>query len=211
MASTIARVGIYSNHHLQKTSAFSNLGDFLGAQPGCWQNPDMYEKILLFILTLFALGAGPCDMLDADEADLDMEYDAGDLAECTEIGCYDSLVVEVLRADNAAFLSGSYQVEIVAAVDTEYSIECYLSFTEAGLECTIGDLDVLIAQLEEGGQTIWVTLLNTPETAIVTMKYNESKIGERTLTPIYDEFFPNGLECPPTCRQAKESMAVESW
>ncbi len=169
----------------------------------------MYTKALLFVLAVFTLGVGPCDMLEGDEEDTD--GDAGETAYCTEMGCIDSLNIEVIRADNAAFLTGSYQIEVIVPDETSYAIECYLAYVEAGLECSTIDLGMIFAFISPDGQTILITLFGVYEAATVTVKFNEFAIGRRTLRLAYQEFFPNGSECPPVCNQATESIAVESW
>ncbi len=167
----------------------------------------MFKKGSLVFVALFTLGAGPCDMLLSE--DDDEGTDGG--FECTEIGCANSFTIEVIRSDNREFLSGAYSFDVIVPDVAQYQIDCFMSTIEYGLDCSMGNLDVLFAQLEQGGQTIWVTLLGAPESTIVTVKYNDLAIGQRSFIPGYDEVSPNGPECTPTCYEGKETMAVESW
>ncbi len=169
----------------------------------------MWKKILVFVFALVTMGAGPCDLLDMGETE---ESDGGSI-ECnsSEATCTDALIVEVIRADNMEFLTGAYAFDVVLPDESQLFVECYLAFTENGIECSAGNIDVLYAQLEEGGRTMWMFLLGAPEATMVTVKYNGFAIGQRTFTPSYEELFPNGPECEPMCYEAKETMAVESW
>ncbi len=168
----------------------------------------MHRMQIVIVVAFFTLGSGPCDMFDPPE-DPDLDADAS--ANCTEIGCTDSLVIQVIRADNMAFLSGSYKFKVLLPDYSEYWIECYLAYTEAGLSCSTGDTSFIYAELGIGGQTIWIQVLYAPESLMLTIESNGYKIGERTIWPAYEELFPNGDDCPPTCWEAEETMAVQSW
>lgn len=167
----------------------------------------MYRIAFIIILLFFASGAGPCDMILPEE-----EENGSDASvECARNDCANMLVVEVVRADNGVFLNGFYQFAIVLPDDVELSIECSLAYTEAGFDCSHGNVDVLNASLDQTGQVIWISLLDAPVSATVTVEYNALEIGRRVVTPAYQEMYLSTPECPPACLQAKEAMAVQSW
>jgi hypothetical protein len=167
----------------------------------------MYRLSPLVVLSIFAMGAGPCDLMQPPGED-----ETGDSGlECQEEMCRNSLSVEVIRADNEAFFDGVYDFEITVSDGTQYSLECYFAGYGASFDCSYGDSTMLGAVMESGYQAIDLTLLDAPETATFTVMYNDFEIGVRAFTPEYDEVHPNGPECPPVCYQAEETMAVESW
>jgi hypothetical protein len=162
---------------------------------------------IAIVLAFFALGSGPCDMFNPP--DVNTEVDGS--VDCPEEDCMDSIFIEVIRADNMEFLTGSYVFKTLLPDTSEYWIECYMAYGEAGLSCGTGDLHLLYAELGATGQTIWIQMLYAPESLLFTVEYNGYKIGERTIWPEYEEPFPDEIECPSTCLEAEETMAVQSW
>ena len=168
----------------------------------------MHRIHIVIVLAFFTLGSGPCDMFNPPDVP-NMEGDAS--TDCTEMGCTDSLIVQIIRSDNMAFLPGSYAFRVRLPDASEYGIECYLAYTEAGLNCTMGDTNFIYAELGAAGQTIWIQVLYAPESLVLTIESNSFQIGQRTIWPVYEETFPNGDDCPPGCWEAEETMAVQSW
>jgi hypothetical protein len=156
-------------------------------------------------LAVLALGAGPCDML----GEMTGGGDAG-AAGCTEGLCVDQLTVELIRADNDPFLVGSYRFALALPDGSSYSIDCYMAHEESGMECELGDLDVMFPLVELGAARIWLIVIGAPAAVVVTVEYNALVIGERELVPEYDEVYPEGDLCP-SCFVAEESMAVMPW
>lgn len=157
------------------------------------------------VLGLLGLGAGPCDVL----GDMMGGGDAG-AADCTEGMCVDQLNVELIRADNDPFLSGSYRFALSLPDGSEYSIDCYMAHEESGMECDYGDLDVMFPLVEIGATRIWLVVIGAPASLIVSVEYNALVIGEREIVPEYEQIFPEGEQCP-SCFLAEESMAVMPW
>ena len=77
----------------------------------------MRKEISLFILiSLAAMGAGPCDVLQTAEQP---EVDGGP---CGAEECIDLLTVEVIRADNQMFLPGEYEFAVYLMDESVVSI-----------------------------------------------------------------------------------------
>jgi len=155
-------------------------------------------------LAFFSTGLDSCDAMDM----LDSGADAS--AACGSEECTDELVVEVIRSDNDAFLTGCYRFAFEDATGL-YEIECYLAYAESGFECTLGDIDVITVMSDLAGTRIWLTALGAPEIVAVSVEYNGLLLGQREMMPSYEEVYPNGYECPPVCYAAEESMAVTPW
>ena len=121
------------------------------------------------------------------------------------------MTVEIIRADNMGFLTGSYFFKVQMPDASAYWIECYMAYGEAGLNCATGDLHLLYAELGATGQTIWLQILFAPESILLTVEYNGYPIGERAIWPEYEDMEPSEADCPQTCMQSEETMAVQSW
>lgn len=166
------------------------------------------KRILVVALGAAALGAGPCDALDEE---LDTSADDGGALNCGDANCVDQVTIRIIRADNQQFLAGDYVFTVALADGTQISIDCYLAYLEAGLDCSVGDTDKLAAAINETGDRISLAALGTPETLVAGVAYNGWLIGERNLAPTYETVEPNGAGCPPACWFAEVTMAVESW
>ncbi|MFO8071330.1 MAG: hypothetical protein R6V85_05585 [Polyangia bacterium] len=164
----------------------------------------MRRAIPLCLLAVVGLGAGPCEMLDA----LSAGADAG-AGYCSE-PCQDRLEVEILRSDNSAFWPGSYRFAAQLPDGGELSVECWLAHEESGLECELGDLDLLAPAVENGARRMWLVILGAPQSALVSIEYDGWIIGRREIVPAYEQVFPEGESCP-SCLLAEESIAVEQW
>jgi len=168
----------------------------------------MYRIPIIILGATLTLGAGPCGEI-LDSADEQTDADAS--VDCTEMACNNMLTVEVIRPDSQTFLAGAYRFEMQLPDETELMLECHLASPQEGFICAMGDLTLIGVQIDATGTAIHVTLLGAPETVTVTVEYSGAIIGERTMTPVYEELYPNGPECPPTCYQAEEAMAVQPW
>jgi hypothetical protein len=162
----------------------------------------MRSSIPIVMLAALCVGAGPCDLLEG------MDGDAG--VGCSEGACVDQLTVEVIRADNDPFLIGAYRFELDLPDGSSYSIDCFMAHEESGMECELGDLDVMFPLVEIGAERIWLIVLGAPQSVVVSIEYNGLIIGEREIVPVYEELFPEGEQCP-ACYVAEESMAVLPW
>ena len=135
--------------------------------------------------------------------------DAG--ADCDRGACTSALTVNVIRADNQAFGAGFYDFTLALPDSSSLSIECYLGHVETGMQCQLGNTDVLTALLGQQGDSLHIVLLGAPEWTTVTIKYNDLTIGQRTLIPTYASENGSTNMCPTDCQYAEEAMAVESW
>jgi hypothetical protein len=177
----------------------------------------MYKKMIVILgISVVALGAGPCDMVDdMMGAEDTLVGDAGGDCEVFE-ECTDQLIVDVIRADNQQFMGGLYgfvfsYLEEDGVTETSLSVECFMDYAEAGLNCNLGDLDMVGAAIDETGSQIRVVLLAAPASVSVTVEYNQWAIGQRTLTPQYVDPEQEEVDCSPECLNALDHMAVESW
>ncbi len=168
----------------------------------------MYRIPIVIIFAFFVLGAGPCGEI-FDSEDEETNGDAS--VDCTVMGCANMLSIEVIRPDDMVFLSGAYRFEFHLPDESEYMLECYLNSVEVGFNCSLGDTELIGVQVAQTGTTIYLTLLGAPEQVDVIVKYSDAIIGQRSFQPIYEEILPNGPECQPTCFQAEEALAVQSW
>jgi hypothetical protein len=164
----------------------------------------MRRCLPVITVAVLAMGAGPCELFEGMAGG-----DAG-AGSCTGEGCLNQLTVELIRADNDAFLSGAYWFALDLPDGSHYSIDCYLAHPDAGMECEIGDLDVMFPVVEQGAARIWLIVVGAPVSVVVAVEYNGYIIGERELFPDYEEIFPDGEQCP-SWFLAEESMAVTPW
>lgn len=165
--------------------------------------------VIVVALAVASLGAGPCDQIlgTGDPG----AGDGGVPEGCEAAGCTDQLTVEIIRADNTEFLPGVYEFTLTDQDGGQAWIECYLGSVEMGMECTLGDLQVVQASLGLGGTGISLEVAAVPLSVNIVVDYGGWTIGERDIVPAYEEYSPNGYQCPPTCQVAEESMAVMPW
>jgi len=157
----------------------------------------------LVLLAVFSLGVSPCDLIGGGEQE---ELPEG----CTGEGCEHLLLIDVIRADNDGFQSGSYRFSLYLPDESVYSVDCYLAFADAGMECSLGDTDVIAPMVEEQGQRIRLEIAGAPVSLNVDVEFNGLSIGQRTIVPEYVEYFPEGEQCP-ACYVGEETMAVLPW
>lgn len=162
--------------------------------------------IAIASLAIMAVGAGPCDVLQDPD-----EKQAADAGDCGVEECSDLLEVEVIRADNQQFMGGVYAFEVLFPDQSMLSIQCLLNYAEQGLICDSGDLTEMIAAIDPTGLAFTISMIEAPQIADVSVRYNDLLIGERVLTPSYEEIEPNGPDCPPLCFVGEAAMAVKSW
>ncbi len=159
----------------------------------------------LIALSLVTLGAGPCEMIQEPPPE---EIDGGT---CAQETCVNQLLVDVIRSDNGEFYTGVYAFVAELPDQTVLAIECYLAYLEEGLRCESGDVELMAAGIESDGSTLNLGLRAAPQTAKIKIFYNDWIIGERLLTPSYEEVTPNGPDCPPVCQSGESVMAVQSF
>lgn len=143
--------------------------------------------------------------------------------ECTEIGCTDGVMFDVLPEDGH-WEDGEYTLE-VRLDDATYTCEFSLpeAFPTAGLLTSIpcGGLTVELAQRRtcsevRGGTSssqgcealpdqydLLLSSYGTPAESRITLERDDEPVlsDERTLD--YDETFPNGEDCDPGCKQTR--------
>lgn len=166
----------------------------------------MKLRILIGCMALVTLGAGPCDMLMSEEA---MTADGG--PDCDPSTCTSALSVSIIRADNQSFGAGFYTFTMEFQDASSVGVECYLGHVETGLQCTAGATHLLTALLGLDGTTIQLILLGAPAWTLVTIDYNNYRIGRRALSPVYSGDSADRVSCSQHCVYAQEAMAVESW
>ncbi|MEO0604815.1 MAG: hypothetical protein AAF211_25510 [Myxococcota bacterium] len=118
---------------------------------------------------------------------------------CTEIGCTDSVTIEV-RAPSGGFGPGDYEVSAEGEAGQQYTCRFTLGNDPEPAEVACDE-----------SATLWTTTLGSPaptvnlsgpplgdESRIVVVVDTQIVYDEmRSLT--YETFEPNGPDCPPTC------------
>lgn len=167
----------------------------------------MTYRLLLPLVAVFLLGAGPCDMFMADQED--PLGDGG--PECGPSDCTNLLAINVIRADNEIFQPGFYTFTLQLPDQSTFGIECYYGYAETGLSCETGSTGNLAALMGVQGATIQILFLGAPKWTYVTIEYNNAPIGKRTITPSYTSGDETRDPCAVNCLSATEAMAVESF
>lgn len=150
---------------------------------------------------------------------------------CTEIGCADAAGV-IIRTESGEWPAGVY------TLDVSFDSQVYVcSFTMpddlpemagqgAALDCDDPALyayfspRVTCTETSNGNSVsqsctpienqfdLQVSMYGTPAELSVELKRDDSVLVEESHTLTYEEYFPNGPECGPACRQADVNIAI---
>lgn len=123
---------------------------------------------------------------------------------CTTIGCVDGSLIEV-RSSTNAFADGSYDMS-VDGDNLTGSCSFVLKdgvIATSSVQCS-GSLTGMNFQANK-----WVyNLQGSPSTFKVVLKVDDQVKLEQTVEPTYQESQPNGVGCPPTCKNATVSLSL---
>ena len=140
--------------------------------------------------------------------------------ECTEMGCIDGYEVTIRRADGTAPtepVAVEYGEEHVVcppvSVDGERYVACSIAVglsLRDQVTCTETQDDDSQSQscTPTGDYELSLTIQGLPVSVRVTLNGDDTVIHERTFTPDYRSFQPNGEGCEPTCRQASDVWSL---
>lgn len=132
-------------------------------------------------------GCGSDDTDDTDNTNQTQNPDEPGDDACTEAGCMDDLTIWFVDGDGED-LPG-FSGELVFD-DREISFQCPGDGND--YEC-VGS---------------GIQLIEAPDEIEVTVT-SEDFETTTTVTPDYEEFHPNGPDCPPTCHIGEETVTVE--
>jgi hypothetical protein len=130
---------------------------------------------------------------------------------CTAIGCGYALQVTFSRP--GAWAAGGYRVEVTAdgatgACDVDLPLAC-----DRVQRCE-GTRDWFLilsgCALDPGQHLIGGVVFSrgTPAVVDVTVRQGDRSLGAGRFTPVYATGQPNGPDCEPVCRQAKEAATL---
>ncbi len=130
---------------------------------------------------------------------------------CTSMGCVDGLHID-LSPD--VWQAGSYRFVVVAdgkQTTCEGSLPLRACEQGPSLSCTgegvlIGESGCALPATQHGFSDIHMQA--GPSSVTVTIERDGAEIVRKTFTPAYQEAMPNGPDCPPVCRQAREQIVV---
>ena len=150
---------------------------------------------------------------------------------CTEIGCVDSVSVQLTTADGA-WPDGRY--EVVMQLDDGQTKRCQASMpadlpehigSASNLECdpalsaqlstqsscravTSGDAETETCVPMPGRFQLELWLQSTPQQLDLRILRDGQAVLEQTVSPQYEGSQPNGPDCEPTCRGAQLQMQI---
>ncbi len=149
---------------------------------------------------------------------------------CTLIGCTDTFVATVKRADGS-FPSGTHRIEILADSVTTM---CTFSFPlgtapgggtlqpqcPSGLNVGVGPAEMCTEVFTTTtvsrhcepvpGQFVeTITVMGTPAQVHAWQYVDDTPILDAATAPGYREVFPNGTTCPPVCHLAEVSWPLD--
>ena len=117
--------------------------------------------------------------------------DFGPVTSCTEIGCDHQLTINFVDEDGAPL--------------DEFSGEMTYDGEAIEFECEPGD-DAYGTEYHCRQGALIVSA--SPEEVVIDVSSGDLS-ASTTLTPEYDEVQPNGPDCPPTCEQGEETVALQ--
>lgn len=149
--------------------------------------------------------------------------------ECTEIGCSDAFSIVAATADKS-WAAGEYALALSVdgnEVSCAYtwpttppanggalSVQCSPAVTlsvEPETECketTHGDAVSQSCTPIPGQFTQRLTIQGTPARVDVVLRRDGAVLGERSFTPQYQTWYPNGEDCGPACRGDTQDWAI---
>jgi len=129
--------------------------------------------------------------------------------DCTEMGCNDSLAIDIERRDAEPFIPGHYTFTLSPPGETTFIVDCPLDEESSHLACSSNALSIETT-INSSQDIFTVRILEAPHSILVTVEYGTQLLGEETLTPSYSMFNPNGVECEPTCFQGSATISVSA-
>jgi hypothetical protein len=117
---------------------------------------------------------------------------------CTQIACYDQLVVELRRDDGTA-----PAFALIVSHDGKKATCTVPGFQD--LRCG-DDVTSTIVGGDKAQQV--VEIRGTPPTVEIELRDGPRLVARKRFTPQYQQRQPNGPGCPPVCRQATESWRL---
>jgi hypothetical protein len=127
---------------------------------------------------------------------------------CTEAWCEDNVSLVMGDVNNVPWPSGNYRFVFVTP-DRTRTINCTLPTRPADPTVkAIATCDrVEGVDVNPFPTAQWFfTLKGTPASIRFTAERDGVVLGDRTVTPTYDDQMPNGPHCSPTCRVASASI-----
>lgn len=187
----------------------------------------MTKKLWCAPMLLLAFGCAHAPQAGKEQASDDSRAPIA----CTQIGCMDSLFVE-LKSPNAAWAQGSYQLaltmdgkditcgfalpkdlpqaghvgEIVCTQRSDADKDFVRLMINQEMVCTEQVTEQAVSSTCEPVPERYALQLHIPETP-KTLSLSLTRDGQallsRTYEPAYQESRPNGPQCEPLCRQAR--------
>ena len=121
---------------------------------------------------------------------------------CTEIGCAGGLSVMLLSEEPLA--DGAWEVAVTQQDGT--SASC--AFTVQGGAITASQDCAALEVLEED-EGVRLQFLEVDGDVNVTVTQDGAEQASEDFAPEYEEFRPNGPDCPPVCRSASVEVALD--
>lgn len=158
-------------------------------------------------MAFVAMGAGPCDIIDTDDSSSNDAVD--DQCKTTYSTCNHSLELHVLLAGGEAYPEGTYSFSVTAPDESVYVLDCYLPRADAGMECSGGNVDSLVAWIDvQDFSVMHLHVVGAPPYCTIEVLRNGEILIQKTIEPDYDDIAPNGEGCEPICFSGEEYMAV---
>jgi hypothetical protein len=164
---------------------------------------DGMTKRFIYLLCLLPgiLGFGPCDSPNENAASTP---DGGD--SCGVEDCSDRLDVAVIRADNNPFEDGTYSFAGLYPSGAYVESSCLYDTVARYLDCENAGM---AAVMDSSGRKVTLTFQGAPERLRVGVAYNQIKVGDVEVEPVYDNGDAANAPCPSACWTARETIAVE--
>lgn len=120
---------------------------------------------------------------------------------CTEAGCTDGLT---FHFDERVPRDYTLTIEVAGKVGTADCTAAALADTSAELQVQLtGELDLGVWCSPD-----FVTIEDSPGSLAMTLTFPDGTTTNADAKPVYEEVFPNGEDCPPTCEQASFDIDV---
>lgn len=134
---------------------------------------------------------------------------------CTKMGCVGALEVEVVGGDKLA--KGKYVVDVEADGKKGKCTFVAPGFCGDKAPACDGEVEIFVQTLgcdatDKGAPAAKINELrlpSTPAAATITVTRDGKKVGEAKLAPQYKEVRPNGPDCNPVCKQAKDRLEIK--
>ncbi|WP_438035572.1 hypothetical protein [Sorangium sp. So ce204] len=149
--------------------------------------------------------------------------------QCTEMACSDTFTITAATA-NKSWAAGEYTLEL--AVDGN-AVSCAYSWTNTPnvggsgvfVQCSptvsvsVNAVEICTETRRGGGVsqscvpapgqfTQQLAIRGTPARVDVVVRRDGALLGERSFTPAYRTWYPNGEDCGPGCRQDAQDWAL---